>query len=219
MSKQKSGRDGNGRAQGSDTWGEVAEAAVALERELRRFEQEAAAARKLSMDTRKGLERAARAAGEAAQGQERVNATLTALVQAIDAARQRHEANVMALAARGEEMRERADTLAPLYERFAAITEEGSAVNALVQQAAALQNNAGTQEQVASLVTFIESIEERMLKLESDARDLGKDAGQAAASDVAEQCDSMRQQVASARNKLTMLRKNLHALLAPRPTN
>jgi hypothetical protein len=219
VSKQKNGRDERGRAQGGDTWGDVAEAAVALERELRRFEQEAAAARKMSMDTRKGLERAARAAGETAQGQERVNATLTALVQAIDAARKRHEANVLALAARGEEMRQRAETLAPLYDRFSAVTDEGSAVNLLVQQAATMQRNAGTQEQVATLVAFIESIEERMSKLEGEARDLGRDSAQVSASDVAEQCDSLRQQVASARNKLGMLRKSLQALLAPRPTN
>jgi chromosome segregation ATPase len=219
VSKQKSGRERRGGTEAGDAWGDVADAAGALERELRKFEQEAAAARKMSLDTRKALERAARAAGEAAQGQERVNAALATLVQAIQTARQRHEANALALQARGEQIRQRADALAPLHERVAAIGDEGRAVNVLVQQAAAMQKDAATEEQVAALVTFIEGIEERMSKLEGAARGLGQDSAQVSAADVAEYCDSLRQQVASARNRLGLLRRGLHDLLASRPAS
>ena len=176
-------------------WGPVTEAALALERELRRFEQLTVAARRMGLDTRRGLERAAVATTEAAQGQERVNGTLGALVQAINAARERHEGNAAALQVRGEEIRGRAEVLGPLYERFAALGEESRVIHQLVQEAAALQREASTTEAIHEVVAAIQGIEERMGKLAEVARELGAAATAASVSDVAEQSDALRQQI------------------------
>jgi chromosome segregation ATPase len=194
--------------------GDLTEAALALEQELDRFEELAATARRLPLDTRRSLERAAKATTEAAGGQDRVNATLGALVAAITAARERHEANALALQTRGEEIRVRAEEVSELYERFSALGDEGKLVNQLVQEAAATQRTASTPAQVRALVADIESIEERMSKLVEVARALNQAAAAATVTDVAEQTDALKQQVAAARNKLGLLRKGLVAQLA-----
>src|SRR4029079_2533945 len=64
--------------------GDLAEAAMALEQEIDRFEELAATARRLPLDTRKSLERAAKTTTEAAGSQDRVNGALGALVPAIN---------------------------------------------------------------------------------------------------------------------------------------
>lgn len=210
MSKQnRSAQDGGGKIDGQDAFRAVADAAASLEHELHRFEQLAAAARRMSLDTRKGLERAARATTEAAEEHARVNTALTALVQSIQVARERHEANARALEARGEEIRRRAQEIGPLYDRYGALGDESRAVSALVQEVATRQREAQTPEDLRALVFAIETIEDRMGKLADDARDLGREAAAASATDLAAQCDTLRQQLASARNKLGLLRKGM----------
>lgn len=192
---------------------DLAEAAQALERELDRFEELATTARKVTLDTHKSIERAAKATTEAALGQERVDASLRTLVAAITAARARHEANVASLQARGEEIRLRAEQFGELYARYQAFGEEGKGINQLVQETAARQRAATTPEGIREVVAAIEDIEERMTKLVDGARELRQAAIAAAISDLAEQADSLRQQVAAARNKLGLLRKTLAAPL------
>lgn len=212
MSKHdKAARHGGSKEEREKDWGGLTEAALTLERELGRFEELGAAARRTPIDTRKGIERAAKTTTEAAEGQERVNASLRALVEAITVARERHEANVAALQARGEEIRLRADQLGVLYERYSALGEEGRIINQLVQDAAAKQREATTPEGVRELVVAIEVIEERMAKLVEGARELHQASIAASISDIAEQADSLRQQVAAARNKMGLLRKGLES--------
>lgn len=161
-----------------DAWGELSEAATTLENELRKFEQLAGAVRKMPLDTRKAIERAARSTSEAAREQEAVGVALGALVQRINAARERHEANARALGERGEEIRRRAEEMTPLFERYAALGDESRAVNGLVQEAAAAQREASTPERVSALVRSIEGIEDRMSKLvEGGARSVAGGRG------------------------------------------
>jgi chromosome segregation ATPase len=188
---------------------DLAEAARALARELQRFEEGAAHARRMPLDTQTGIERAAKATTETASGQEQVDRALGALVQAITAVRERHEANAAALQARGEEIRARAEQFGALFERWSALGEEGRLCNQLVQEAAA-RPRATSPEANAELLAAILTIEERMSKLVDGARDLGKDAAQASITDVAEQAHALRQQVAAARNKVGLLRQSLH---------
>ena len=191
------------------SFGDLADSAQALQRDLTRFEELAASAQRLPLDTRRGIERAARATTEATEVQDRVGASLGALVAAINAARERHAANAAALLARGEAIRERADELGALQERYAALGEEGKAINQLVLDAAALQREATTPAAIRELVVTLEGIEERMSKLVAVARDLAHAATAATMSDLAEQSDALKQQIAAARNKLGLLRKGL----------
>ena len=192
-----------------DPWSDITEAALAVERELRKFEQLSKAACKMPIDAHRQLERAAQATMEAAQGQERVNAALGALVQTINAMRERHEGNLRALNDRGEAIRLRAAEISPLYERYAALGDEGRLLNEAVQQAASMQPGATTPEQISAFATVIEGIEVQMAKLGEDARELARDATTRGAAELAEQAEGLRQRVAAAKNKLGMLRRGL----------
>lgn len=196
-------------------WGDLTEAARELEQELRRFEDLTGAARRIPLDTRKNLERAAKATSETASGQERVDRALGALVQAIAAVKARHEGNAVALTERGEEIRKRAEDITPLVERFVALGDEGKAINQLALEAAARQRDASTPEAVREVVVALETIEQRMTKLVDDARDLSEAAAEVSSADVAEQASSLRQQVAAARNKVGLLRKSLAEKVPP----
>ncbi|WP_437671123.1 hypothetical protein [Sorangium sp. So ce131] len=214
MSKrEKNGRSVGGREDHGKGDGELSEAARALERELLRFEELADAARKMSLETRKGIERAAKSTTEAAEAQQRVSVALGALIAAIAAARDRHEATATALAARGEEIKRRAEQLGELFQRFAALGEEGRGINQLVQETAARQRDATSPEQIAEVVAAMDEVEGRMGRLADDARALAQAATAAGIVDLAEQADGMRQQVAAMRNKVGLLRKGLIARL------
>jgi chromosome segregation ATPase len=189
-------------------WDDLTEAARGLAHELRRFEEGATAARRMPLDTQKAIERAAKATTETAAGQERVDLALGTVVQAIKAARERHEANAAALQTRGEEIRRRAEQFGALYERWSALGEEGRIINQLVQEAAVKQRDSAP-ETARELAAAILGVEERMARLIDGARDLGQAATLASITDLAEQASSLRQQVAAARNKITLLRKSL----------
>jgi hypothetical protein len=194
-------------------WGDLTEAASALERELARFEELTGEARRVRLDTRKGLERAAKATTDAAASQKLVDLALGALVQAIAAVRERHEGNAAALQARGEEISARASEYTALLERFSALGAEGGELNGIVQELAGKKADSATPDGVLALVAAIEAVETRMAALMEGARGVAQDAAAAAITDLAQQADSLRQQVAAARNKLGLLRRSL----APAP--
>lgn len=212
MSKhEKNGRGVGGKDDQGKGGGELAEAARALERELLRFEELAESARRMSLDTRKGIERAAKSTTEAAEAQQRVSVALGSLIAAIAAARDRHEATATALAARGEEIKRRAEQLGELFQRFAALGEEGRGINLLVQETAARQREATTPEQIGEVVAAMDEVEGRMGRLADEARELARAAAAAGIADLAEQADGMRQQMTAMRNKVGLLRKGMSA--------
>ncbi|WP_438023364.1 hypothetical protein [Sorangium sp. So ce233] len=212
--REKNGRSVGGKDDHGKGGGELAEAARALERELLRFEELAESARRMSLDTRKGIERAARSTTEAAEAQQRVSVALGSLIAAIAAARDRHEATAKALAARGEEIKRRAGQLGELFQRFAALGEEGRGINLLVQETATRQRDATTPEQIGEVVTAMDEVEGRMGRLADEARGLVQAATAAGIADLAEQADGMRQQVTAMRNKVGLLRKGMIARLS-----
>jgi hypothetical protein len=189
--------------------GSLTEAARALERELSRFEELTAAARRGPLDRQKAIERAGKATTEAAVGQERVAQALGTLVEAVKTARDRNEAAASTLQARGEEIRLRAEAFGGLLQRWGALAEEGKIVNQLVQRAAEKQRQAITPEATRELGASIADIEEQMTRLVDGARALGQAAASASIVDLAEQADALRQQVAGARNKMGLLRQSL----------
>lgn len=214
MKRDKGARGAGGKEERGREPGELTEAARALERDLLRFEELAEAARKAPLDTRKGIERAAKATSEAAEAQQRVGAALGALIAAIASARERNEAIARALSENGQEIRRRAEQLGELFQRFAALGEEGKQINLLVQDVAARQRAAASPEQLCEVVLAMDDIDGRMARLGDDARALAAASSAAGIVDIAEQADAMRQQIAALRNKVGLLRKGMAARLA-----
>src|SRR5262249_29405860 len=82
----------------------LSEAALALDRELRRFEDLSAKATQMKLTTEKSVERATEALARAAECQDRIHAHVQQLVAAVGAARQKQETDAAALMSRAEQI-------------------------------------------------------------------------------------------------------------------
>jgi hypothetical protein len=163
-------------------------AAAALEGELLRFEQTAELIARLKLTSEKNLIRAARAAQEAAEIEERVASAARELVAAVARARERQEAQAKAIGERVKEVQARRADLAGLLARFGALGKEASQINSLLQEGRDL---AGAVE--------------RLGRVAEAATALRDDAARAEFDEAARLADSLRQQTLSARNKLSLL--------------
>src|SRR5207237_1022162 len=83
---------------------ELSEAALALDRELRKFEDLAEQAGRLKLSTEKNLERATEALTRAAESQDRIRGHVQDLVAAVAATRQRQEGDAAALMERAQQI-------------------------------------------------------------------------------------------------------------------
>jgi chromosome segregation ATPase len=165
-------------------------AAAALEAELRRFEQLAELATRLELKSQKNLERAARAAQDAVEAQQRVSERVRALVEEIARARERQEEQAKQLGTRAEEIEARRQALEALLRRFAQLGDEAAEVNALLKEGG-----------------DIAEAEERLGRAADTAEELLRDAERDGFEDAVRQAESIRQQSLAARNKLKLLRE------------
>jgi hypothetical protein len=165
-------------------------AAAALEAELRRFEQVAELAARLELKSQKNLERAARAAQDAAEAQGRVAERVRALVEEIARARERQEDQAKQLEQRAQQIQSRRELLDALLSRFAQLGNEAAEVNALLKEGGR-----------------VDEAEERLGRVASSAEELLRDAERDGFEDAVRQAESVRQQSLSARNKLKLLRE------------
>jgi len=173
--------------QGSD----LSEAALALDHELRRFDDLAAQAAKIRLNTEKNVERATEALSRAAESQERINAIVQKLVKAVTDARQKQESDAAALIARAQEIAARRKQFAEVLQRMAGLGQMAKEVQELLK--------AGPGN--------FEDVQQRMQKVADAAAEIGKAAQEQEMEDLARQADVLRQQVLSARNKVSLLAK------------
>src|SRR3954454_3011528 len=108
-------------------------AAAALDSELRRFDQLAELLSRLKLDSEKNLDRAVRAAQDAAQSHERVSAAVVELVAAVARARERQEGQAKAVAERAREVVARRTELEAIAGRFVELGSEAGAINSLLK--------------------------------------------------------------------------------------
>jgi hypothetical protein len=165
-------------------------AAAALEAELRRFEQLVELATRVELKSQKNLERALRAAQDAAEAQQRVNERVRTLVEEITRARERQEDQARQLGARAEQIQARRQVLEALLVRFARLGDDAAEVNSLLKEG----GNVAQAEQ--RLGTVAEAAEEVLREAEREGFE-----------DAVRQADSIRQQSLAARNKLKLLRE------------
>src|SRR2546423_582246 len=88
---------------------DLANAALALAEELRRFEVLAGSAQKTPLNSQKNIERAARTLSEAAECQQRVSDLVQSFMSSLTSARQQNQETAEALQRCGEEIRQRAE--------------------------------------------------------------------------------------------------------------
>jgi hypothetical protein len=168
---------------------DLSEAALALDRELRRFEDLAAQAGQLKLTTEKSLERATEALTRAAESQDRIHGHVQKLVAAVAVARQKQETDAQALMARAEEIARRRKEFAEVLQRMAGLGRMAVEI----------------QEQLKSGPAALEQVQSRMDAIAEEAGDIARVAGEKGMDDVARQAEVLQKQVQSARNKVTLL--------------
>ncbi len=184
-------------------------AVQALDDELARFEALADSARRTPLTSERNLEKAAAAINQAAESQQRVHGHIQALIEAITAARTKHDQTAEELVKTRDEVQARGERFQTQLARFAALGKEAAEISGFVRQLGELKGKPNGE-----VVAQLSSVQERMTKVVEGATALGKEAEAESMEDLARQCDSLKQQVQSALNKVTLLREKLSATMS-----
>ena len=173
----------------ADKPSDLSEAALALDHELRRFEDLAGQAAQVKLNTEKNLERATEALSRAAESQDRINAQVQKLVAAVQSARLKQESDAAALMARAEEIANRRAQFAQVLQRMGGLGQMAREVQELLKE--------GNFK--------LDEVQERMQQVADDAADIGRSAVELDMEDLARQAEVLRAQVVAARNKIALL--------------
>jgi hypothetical protein len=181
----------------------LVEAAVSLEEELKRFESLVSEACRLPLTSQKNIEKTAAKLGELGTIDQLLGPRIQGLMAAISGVGERQQANAQALQVRAAELKTRSEELHQLLGAHATLGQNAAELNTLVQQVSSLgrEGEPPSEEMVAGLERFLVKAGEL---IESATR-LVQDANEKSFEDLARQADSLRQQLLSARNKISLL--------------
>jgi len=169
----------------------LAEAALALDRELRRYQELSEAALRVKLGTEKNVERATEALSRAAESQDRINGHVQALVAAVSAARQTQESDAAALMERAREIAARRGQFAELLQKMAGLGTMAREVQELLKKGS----------------VDLDEVGRRMDAVAEGAGEIEREAAVRQMEDLQRQAEVLRQQVLSAKNKVALLRK------------
>jgi methyl-accepting chemotaxis protein len=175
----------------ADKPSELAEAALALDRELRRFEELSGQAGKVKLNTEKNLERATEALSRAAESQDRIGFHVQELVKAVAAARQKQEADAAGLMARAQEIAARRAQFSELLKKMGGLGQMAKEIQELLKS---------EHRDVAEVLAGMEKVAEGAEEIERAAQEQGME-------ELARQAGVLREQVLAAKNKLALLAK------------
>jgi len=165
-------------------------AVQALDEELERFEQLAHAAHKTPLTSERNLEKAATAINQAAESQQRVHGHIQALIDAISAARVKHDQTAEELVKTRDLVQARGERFQTQLGRFAALGKEAADISGFVRELGELK-----QKPNGEVVAKLTEVQERMTKVVEGATALGKEAEAENMEDLGRQCDSLKQKV------------------------
>ncbi|MCU1280868.1 MAG: hypothetical protein JWM53_4414 [bacterium] len=184
-------------------------AVQALDEELDRFDALAQSAQRTPLTSERNLEKAATAINQAAESQQRVHGHIQALIDAISAARVKHDKTAEELVKTRDEVQARGERFQTQLGRFAALGKEAADISTFVRQLGELKGKPSGE-----VVAQLTEVQERMGKVVEGATALGAEAETEKMEDLSRQCDSLKQQVQSALNKVSLLREKLSASLS-----
>ena len=93
--------------------------------------------------------------------------------------------------------------------RYGSMGQSAGELNVQMQQFAQQRQLAKTPEENAALAATFQSLQDRMAEVAQEAQSLAQAADEKEFGDIARQADSLRQQLLSARNKMSLLQKSL----------
>ena len=182
----------------------------AIRREPRRFRAagQAFACQSL-LDSQHHLQRTARAFEELGAAEKQLAEAAAALGARLAEARARQEAQAELVQSRAREFEERTVSAADLITRYGAVGEMATDLNRHVLQLVDEVTNGGAPND--ELVVKLGVVRARMAEVIEAGQVLVAAAGGAQFKDIAQQVDSLRQQMVSASTKVAALEENLRS--------
>ncbi|WP_141324271.1 hypothetical protein [Myxococcus sp. AB025B] len=183
-------------------------AARSLDEGLERFEALAQQLQDAPLQAEKHLEKASATLKALADMDEELRARVAGLVGAISQVRDRQQTQAEAVQARAMELQQRTEIFKDLLVRYGSLGQSAGELNVRMQEFAAQRQQAKTPEENAALATSFQSLQDRMGEVADEAQSLSQAAEEKDFNDISRQAESLRQQLLSARNKLSLLQKS-----------
>ena len=185
--------------------GPLAQAAAALENELRRYEETAADLEKTALTSDKTLQRARKVLEECSAHQEKLSVLLPEFAQAMQAVQAKQQ-QCMETTARGTaRIKERFEARMALLERVAALGQRAQEINGPV---AAVMESEG-EHTPADLLKSLEEVSARTEAVILEAGEVHAAAQTDDWQDIARDTDALRQQLQAARNKILVAQRSV----------
>jgi hypothetical protein len=184
----------------------LVETVVRLEEELRQYEALTAEIGRSAIISEKTLARAVKAVVEAAACRERLVGCVAALSEAMNDVRQRQEASLARMAEAAREVSQRAEAFQALLARYAALGEVAEALNVRASEIAARRAGGAASSDVYDAIgELVAGMGHAVVEAEA----VSVAAKEADFEQIARDADALRQQMASARNRLSLAQRTL----------
>jgi hypothetical protein len=183
-------------------------AAVALEDELRAFDDLARVSGQQRMNSQKALTRAAGVLAESVNARARIEDCVRGLVAEIAGAQQRQQESIRTLVEVASELERRAKERDELLLRFGVLGGSAARVNALAGELSTRRQDGAAE---AEILERLQAIQVQMTGVASEAEVLAEAAEKSDWLDIARQADAVRQQVNAVKIKLAALHRNIAA--------
>jgi hypothetical protein len=185
---------------------ELLAAAQTFDEHLADFARLAAAASRAPLDSQKNLQRVAHVFEEIGIAEKKLGKAAEILVAELGNARKKQEEQADAIRRRAQEIEQRTGVATGLLERYSTIGEMAGELNNFIQALSQKQRD-DSPEGRGELLTALREARGRMIDVTEKAATLTVDARTADFQDIARQVDSLRQQVASAAEKVAGLER------------
>lgn len=187
----------------------LAEVAESLSGELKKFEQLADALQKAPANSQKALERCAKLLTDVANSDERLGQMVRELVLVINRVRERQHAQAEGIHSRALYIQQRTELFQKLMERYGELGRTAAELNQLAASIQGEAKNANNAEKNGEFVAGLQTLQDSMSKLAEGAEILANTSQEQDFHDIARQADSLRQQLLSTKNKVSLLQKAL----------
>lgn len=184
----------------------LVEAVRRMEEELRRYEALTAEVARAPISSEKTLTRTARAVTEAAACHERFLECVGLVSQALGDTRARQEATLVRMAEAARVVGERADGFVALLDRYRRLGDVARTLNERASDISARRASGTPAEETYTAVgELLDGMATALAEAEAIAKD-GRDRGY---DQIARDADALKQQMASAKNRLSLAHRTL----------
>jgi hypothetical protein len=183
-------------------------AAMALDDELRAFDEIARQAKDQRMNSQKTLGRTAAVLNESVEARARIEAGVRRLVTEIGGAQERQQRSVQALVEVAAELERRTKEREALLARFLGLGTSAASVNALAADLATRRQEGALETEVLELLREIQT---KMSDVAAEADALAEAAEKDGWPEIARQADAVRQQVNAVKSKIAAAHRTISA--------